>query len=733
MSQIRQLAAIMFIDIRGYTAIMEANENQAIAMRIKMNDAVKHWGDAFGGRVVKFSGDGALCLFNSAISAVHASINIQKDMRTPPLEVPLRIGLHAGDVLMDEGDIYGDVVNVASRVESFAVPGCIFISGRIYDEIKNQPDIETIHLGRFNFTNIKLPMDLYAVSNEGIAVPGKQKLHGKGVSAAEKSSTKIKKIGGIAAILLLVFAGVWFGTGMGKEKIIANKSIAVMPFKNIGSDSSDEFFSDGITEDILTQISKINGLNVISFSTTMQLKNSNKSAKELGTDLNVGYILEGSVRRAMNEIRISAQLVDATTSQNIWAETFDRENAKIFDLQSEIARYIAKALMAKLSPVEKAKINKKPTTNITAYEYYLKGRDHYGHFSTDENEKSIADFKSAILLDSVYALAWAGLGDAYSQRVRLGLDRSWLDSGKVASSNAVRLDPTSSEAYKALANYYFYRKQYAEGKPLLLKAIDLNPNNAQAIGNLGACYFVEGQLDEALRWQKKAAILNPKNFVPYYITGWIYRLLGKFNLAESWLKKANDLRPSLDAYRELALTFLAQNKRREALDLIPKILTIDSTWNGLEIGGVISEMSAVNNQAIDLYERSISYEGQNSENSNAFNVIGLSRLYQKVGKNIDAEILLARAVAVYLEEIKNGSMDDDPRIYAAAVFALQGKKTEAIDYLKKAQTLNWLDVFWVEGNPWFESIRQEPGYLKIIEETKAKISRLNANADKLHL
>ena len=731
MSQTRQLAAIMFIDIKGYTAIMEENEALAVAMRIKMNASINNWGKHFDGRVVKFTGDGALCLFNSAISAVHASINIQKDMRTLPDVVPLRIGLHAGDVMMDEADIYGDVVNVASRVESFAVPGCIFVSGRIYEEIKNQPDITTIHLGLFNFTNIKVPVTLYAIANEGIAVPGKIKLQGKGVSKAEKSVSTFKKIALISLVGICVLAGVWFGTGMGVAKAEPIKSIAIMPFKNIGNDSSNEFFSDGITEDILTQISKLNGLNVISYSTTLQLKNANKSAKELGDELNVGYILEGSVRRALNEVRISAQLVDTKTSQNIWAETFDRDNTKIFELQSEIAQYIAKILMAKLSPVAKAILNKKPTNNITAYEYYLKGREHYSHFSKSENELAINQFKNAIQLDSVYALAWAGLGDAYSQRVRLGLDKTWLDSSKVASSNAVRLDPTSSEAYKALANYYFYRKQYAEGKPLLLKAIELNPNNAQAIGNLGASYFVEGQLDEALRWEKKAAILNPKNFVPYYITGWIYRLFGNNADAELWLKKALDLRQNVDVYRELSFTYLAQKKNKEALALAEKVASIDTTdGNNDVVAGIVADMAGMNNLAKKFYENGRIKMGENADNADDFSAIGLARLYALSGKSIDAEILLSRALSVYLSEIKNGSMDDDLRIFIAAIFALQGNKVQAISYLKQAAEANWLDVFFVENNPWFNSLKQEPEYLKIIADTKAKIAVLKVNAEK---
>lgn len=729
-NQSRQLAAIMFVDIKGFTKKMEEDEAQATIMRQKLDSGLKEHVPFHKGRIIKQTGDGALCLFHSDIEAVNAAIKVQLFMRQDPV-VPVRIGIHSGDVMIDEQDIYGDGVNVASRVESFAFAGGIFISGKVYDEIKNQQDIKTLSLGKFEFTNVKDPVDVYAITNEGIAVPNIKKIEGKGVSAY-KRRRKNQRSFALLALLVIIVCGILYATVF-KQKVAPQKNtVAVMPFKNMSDSKDNDFFSDGITEDILTQISKINNLSVLSQSTTMQLKDNKKSVKELGEELKVGYILDGSVFRDLDSIKINTRLVDATTGNNVWAEGYTREYSKIFEIQSEIARYIANVLKTKLSREEKASINKKPTSNLTAYEHYLKGREHYYHVSKNENALAIDEFKTAISLDEKYTLAWAGLADTYSQKFRFGYPASWLDSGKIASEKAIGLDEKSSEAYKSLANYFLYNADYNQAKPLLLKAISLNPNNAAAIGNLGSCYMLSGQLDEALKWEKQSAVLEPKKFVPFYIVGWIYRLLGDYNKSAQWLNKAIELQPHTDAYRELGFTYIGMNKYREAKALLPRLISLDSSSaDNFEIAGLITQMTGDNIAAAIYYQQALTLKPDGGENPEFYGVVGLAQAELKAGRKVDAEILLSRAVEVFPDPKRQASNNYDRYVYNAAAYAINGNKTQALFFLHKAIDANWIDYLFVEKNPWFDNIKNVADFKSMMQTLKEKAVKFKASTEKL--
>src|SRR6185503_4122866 len=265
----------------------------------------------------------------------------------------------------------GDSVNVASRVESFSIPGGVLISGKVNDDIKNQPDIFRKSLGRFEFKNIKEPVELFIISNPGLVVPQKNRFEGKGIAVADKSFFSKKNIRVIAAIGLVVTASlilIGYFKFLNTKRSVLMKTVAVIPFQNNNSDSTGDFFSDGITEDILTQISRIGDLNVISNSTMKLFKRSDKSFKQIGNELNAGSILTGNIRRVDSSIRIFVQLDDVSSGKNLWTETYDADYSKIFEIQSQIAQQIASVLQAKLSPAEKERIKKRPTDNLSAYE-----------------------------------------------------------------------------------------------------------------------------------------------------------------------------------------------------------------------------------------------------------------------------------------------------------------------------------------------------------------------------
>ncbi|HTE31301.1 MAG TPA: hypothetical protein VK666_13060 [Chryseolinea sp.] len=333
------------------------------------------------------------------------------------------------------------------------------------------------------------------------------------------------------------------------------QSIAVLPFENRSADKSDEYFADGLTDEIIEHLSIIGDLHVINRQSIQEYRGKEISYKKIARELSVSNILTGSVRRSGDLIKITATLIECSTNKYLWGATFQRTTRDIMSVQSEIAQSIATVLKVRINELEKAKLVRWPTQNPTAYDYYIKGRTLYYLYQSNSNDVAIDQFKMAISLDPTYALAWAGLGDAYSQmHSRFGREVSWIDSSIMAGTKAIQLDSTSSAAYKALANAYNNAKKYDTAFTLLKKAVQLNPTNGQAVGNLGTSYLFKGDLPEALRWEKKAAGLNPKNAIPFEISGMIYRLLGDLPHAESWLKKSLDLNATTywDTYENLA-------------------------------------------------------------------------------------------------------------------------------------------------------------------------------------
>ena len=723
MGSTRQLAAILFADIEGYSALMHQNEQLAAAIREKFTHETRSQIKAHGGRVVQFSGDGALCVFSSSISAVQAAISLQLTMRAEP-QVPVRIGIHSGDVMLDETDIYGDGVNIASRVESFAVAGGIFISGKIHEEIKNQPNIQSVPLGRYQFKNIDHPIELFAISNPGINVPNQRTLIGKGERYSGPAPW-LKRNRTLVAVLsaVLVFGAYALIQWSFNSQKQGARSVAVLPFDWQGSDSAAQFLADGMNEDILTQISKIRDITVISNATMKAYKNTALTPVEVGKTLDAETVLKGTVRLRGNNLRVFAELIDVATSNNIWAQTFDENYDRIFDIQSKLAETIADVLKATLSTTEKNLIRHQQTGNIAAYEIYLKGRDLYSKFQRSNNDEAIGLFREAIDRDPTYALAWAGLADAFAQKnVRFGEATSWLDSAQKAADKSLALDSTLAEGYKSLGVTNYYRGLYDRSQVYLEKAVALNPNYSQAISNLGVIYFVQGQLAKTIQAQKKSAAMNPLNQIPFQIIGWCYRLLGNYADAQQWLEKSLKIKPFLDAYREMAYTHIIQGNKALALPIISQMVGLDSTnTRNLEFAALVAHMAGQTAQAKTLFEKALQYNPNLGTDEKSITPVSLGQILLYNGQRIDAEIYLDNCQQLNLKAIDNGSQDDDPRLVLAAIEAIKGNKAAALGWLGKAMDAKFYDYGFASTVPWFASLRTEPQFVQMLAAMKQKM------------
>ena len=672
MSQSRQLAAIMFTDIVGYTTMMQQNEQMAVEVIKHYNATLQKWVHHFNGRVLNFYGDGNLCSFSSATDAVNCSIEVQKELRGDPI-VPLRIGLHIGEIFFEQEKALGDGVNVASRVQSLGQENTILISAEIHDKIKNNPSITTLSLGHFYFKNINKPLEIFALTNDGLIVPQRKKMEGK----LQKKNVKKRNVLLIISFIVLVIAiSIIYRKYFSENKTtFSEKSIAVLPFTDMSKNKDQEYFSDGLTEDIITQLAKINSLKVISRTSVMQYKKNSKSLKEIGKELGVEIILEGSVQQSGDQLRITGQLINTSTDEHLWAESYDRPMKDVFSIQTDIAKQIANALKAKLSISEKQSIEKKYTENTEAYQLYLQGRYYWNKRSEESVRRGIEFFKNAITLDSNYALAYAGLGDSYLMLGVHGMVRP-NESFPLANQyaeKALALDNTLSEAYATLIDiniHYYHDLDVAEIN--FQKSIELNPLYASAYHWHSEVLILRKQFESALKESEAALKIDPYSLIINTQYGMHLRYAGKLSKAIDQLKKTLEYDSTFAfTHWQLGLAFFEMKQYDKSLHYLHKAADILPDYTG-----ILAALGYV--------------EGVTGEMENA--------------KRIESR-LLKMAQTKYVSE-------QDLALISLGV----GKKEKALQYLNQAyiEKCPWMP--FLRMNPFFRSLNGNPEFQTLLHK-----------------
>ena len=499
---VRQLAAIMFTDIVGYTALMQGDEAVATSVRTRHREVFTEQHELHQGEIVQYFGDGTLSVFKSAIEAAKCAIEIQKRLQQGDV-VPLRIGLHMGDIVFNKTEVYGDGVNFASRIESMGVAGAILLSGKLNDELKNHNDISTVSAGHFELKNIAHPVEIFAISNKGIFVP---------------QPLQIK----------------------GKQKTIS-KTIAVLPFVNMSTSIENEYFSDGITEEIINALSKIKSLKVTSRTSSFFFKNKNIPIKQIGKDLNVTAILEGSVRLSGDTIRITAQLIQAEEDFHFWSETWDRKMENIFEIQDEISLLIAEKLREQFGHFEiQEHLVEKQTDNINAYEYSLKGRFHFNKWNREDMQLAISFFDKAIALDPSHSESYLGLADCYGFMGTMGFlphEEAW---GKAVQSTytALQLNPELPGVQYQLAQLSFFTEcNYNKAFQQTIKAITLKPNYVQAQQFISFLYIIAGDRKKSLKHLEISLSLDPLSQETTFFDAYYHYMLEDYEKALEKLER----------------------------------------------------------------------------------------------------------------------------------------------------------------------------------------------------
>ena len=550
----RKLAAILAADVVGYSRMMAADEAGTLAALKRHRETVFDPAvAAHKGRVVKLIGDGTIVEFASVIDAVNCALSVQRpaehapDQRASQAAIVLRIGINLGDVIMEGDDIYGDGVNIAARLEPLAEPGGICISSIVNESIGNRIDVRFQDGGDITVKNIDRPIRVWRWHPSITAVPSPSIAPNPGPNGA-------------------------------------GQSIAVLPFTNMSGDPEQEYFSDGISEDIITDLSKIAGLTVIARNSSFTYKGRSVDVREIGRELGVRSVLEGSIRRAGQRVRITAQLIDATSGSHLWAERYDRDLTDIFAVQDEVTTQIVGALKVTLSPAEKARLVEKEPSNIAAYDCVLRGREIM--LGKDKNRETFVEavtyFKKALELDANYSQAYASLGFAhmfdYQNRWSDDPDKS-LKLAREYAQKAIDNDPNEPMAHGAAALTAIFEKDFDRAQAEVDRTLALNPSSALAHNLLGTIRSYSGRPLEAIPAIEQAMRLDPA-FRPQFLhfLGIAYLLAGKYETAAAMLRQRILLVPNTDFSRAvLAATLghlgeIAEARRvwAELMEINPK-------------------------------------------------------------------------------------------------------------------------------------------------------------------
>jgi adenylate cyclase len=587
----RRLAAILAADVVGYSRLMEANEASTHArLKALRKELIDPAIARHKGRIVKLTGDGALVEFPSAVGAVLAAAEIQRTVaeheagRPANERIAFRIGINLGDVIIEDDDIYGDGVNVAARLEALAEPGGICVSRTVYNQVKGKVDFGFAPAGEHRVKNISEPVSVYRVLLDGV----------RWQPSRRASASWRRGMIAAAAALAVIVAGGALWTFYPRPEPAAEKaapleypsmpSIAVLPFTNLNDDPEEELFIDGLTNDVITDLSKFSTLFVIAANSTFQYKRKAVNVQDVARDLGVRYVLEGSVQRSGDTLRINAQLIDATTGAHVWAERYDRAANDFFAVQNEITRSIVGVVSplaegrGKLQKQELERIGRTATENLQAYDYFLQGIVYMDKGTRDDNLRSREMFEKALELDPGYARAYGKNTWTYLLEYANGWtdepERAFQKAMEVANT-AVAVDPNEPWAHYGLGSAYIWRKQYDLGIQSFQRAHELNPNEATILADYAWALGMAGRPDEALPLIEKAIRLNPYH-PPFYKGDVLWRVhfvARRYEEALDALVQVTSPYPA--RYRRLAATYPYLNRMDEARAAMAKFRELE--------------------------------------------------------------------------------------------------------------------------------------------------------------
>jgi len=597
----RKLTAILCADVEGYSRLMDHDEDATIQILKTYRSSMITLIQQHRGRVVDTTGDNLMAEFTSAVDAVNCAVEIQRELAERNAELPyerkmeFRIGVNVGDVVEEENRIYGDGVNIAARMESMAEAGGICISGRAYDQVANKLGLEYEHLGKHQVKNIRTPIRVYRV----LSYPGAAAHRVVHVKEAFGKKWRFMVLS-LSTVLVLCLLGfyVWttyfrlFSTirpskGETAFKLSKGPSVAVLPFVNMSENQQEEYFSDGLTKNIITGLSSCPKLFVIAHNSTSAYKNRPVEIQKVAGKLGVQYILDGSVQKENNRVRITAQLIDATSGHHLWAEKYDRNLKDIFALQDDITIKIIKALRIKLTDGEQARLRIKSSVNLEAFLKTLKAWDYFVRNNKDDNVLARREVKNVIAITPEYSDAYVLLAFTHINDLWYDVENPIISYAEATKSIkiALSLDKDNYDAYLALAYLHLMRRQHERAIASVEHALTLNPNGADAYSLLGYVLFNADKSEEAVQYLRKAILLNPIPPSSYYLfLGHAFYGMDNYVKAVEAYRKAIYIEPNdLHAHLALAASYILIGRKDEAQAEASEVLRINPKFSSKKV------------------------------------------------------------------------------------------------------------------------------------------------------
>ncbi len=577
----RRLTAILAADIAGFSALMSADEEQTVRHLKQMQQTVFPLIATWQGRVIDTAGDGILAEFPSITSAIHCAVAMQNAMlrrnlaMDPQQRMLLRIGVNQGDVIYDDIKIYGDGVNIAARLEAICEPGGVCISEKVYDEIRNKIALPWEHGGEHRLKNIPEPIGVYLLTADRLSMPTphapappvhshhrqwpRRRLAWLTSRPVSSSSIRIALLIGFALVTALLIG---FGLSPRHQQTPDRPAIAVLPFKNLSGDPEQTYFSNGITEDISTALSRFRTLTVISYKASLQVTGEDLPIADVGRRLKARYLVDGSVRRNAQRIRVLARVTDVASAKEIWSYQYDDRVADVFVLQERVAREVGGALAANLERIVLRHSTAQPASRVDAYDMVLRGRAAARRHTRAGNREARRQFKLAIATDSTYADAYAQLASAYLDRALFGwspFSSEEVGSAIELSNKAVSLDPSNAMAHGILARCYAIRTQYDLALAASDRSLRFNPNDAEVHAVRAEILLWRGQLAKSLEASEIVARLNPLlDPNQYFNFGLAYFLSRQYDKAIQVLEEASTRHPDFSPVKALLAASYAE-------------------------------------------------------------------------------------------------------------------------------------------------------------------------------
>lgn len=756
MEETRKLSTILFVDIAGYTAIMQSNESKALAYLQIFKNTLELIVSKYQGHIVQYFGDGCLISFESTSQGVRSAIALQEAFRKDAL--PVRVGMHLGEVLFRENNIFGDGVNIASRIESMGVPGAILLSKAVRDQIKNKSEFELSSLGTFDFKNVNEPMEVYAITNPGFTIPPREELKGKFNNSAKKKELTWANpvaVGGLVfgAIIILSYILVTvLNTSKGQaENSVEQKGIAVMPFQNLSPDNNDLFYCNGIMQNVIDNLSRIPELIVLPSRTTNLYRNTDLLPKELGEELGVQYIIDGTFQKIDSQIQVTIALTSTHDGRQIWTnENVTFSLPELFSMQAQIANQVASQLKTSPNSDLIKTLEALPTKDENAYEYYLMGNEKLRgiNYQTNTNSTNLILLNEAKLLfnlaierDTNFANAYLGLArteytDNESSHNQFFRDSSMFQYERLVNK-ALKLNPELSEGYYMKGKYYLYSLHLPdEAEKYWLKALEKNPNNLQALKSIADLYMGEKlDITKGVRLLKEIeyrTIDEEELYEIYFNLSRAYSKIMDLKMEWHYLEKCMKLDNSAS---DLAVPwyYLRTGQPEKALAELNKRYPNKNNQFQLVLHGLYNNFNGKFSEAIKYYEQWENLLDFQSED-NWFSINDWHRYGQalvSIGEKHRGLELMRRQISINKQRIKNNPSGLESYYDMAGIYSFMNMPDSAHFYLKTFQEAGGFLKGWGLGSfirvdYQFDNIRSDEKFTKIFEAEKARMHEIRS-------